>query len=299
VYKKIESRFERKDGAYKVLNVVIQEMSSLRDFKLQNVSKMVVNGEVVFKLDFIAAVYINNYYFFNVFRRYNSPYNIVIEDMHGDIHLHQDRTIRASLARVFCLNEDVADHLYVRKVTSYAHNGPAPSGLMELTDMRWTEVQARYQAVDVHFEGILPYYPSASTATATATTTATSESAPVSSPTPPSTPRSQMIPPFIEPPPAPIKAKKEQSVSDEDNEIAEILLSLNKPRITIPSTDDSVRECDGPTLSMRWSDVLKRKRSCFCEMDSESASESASESESESEYMVLRNGVKIPKLRFD
>jgi hypothetical protein len=160
-------------------------------------------------------------------------------------------------------------------------------------DMRWSEVQARYQAVDVHFEGILPYYPSASSTTATAT--ATTESAPV----PPSTPRSHMIPPFIEPPPAPLKAVREHVFidedSDEDSEIAEILLSLSKPCISIPSTDDSVRECDGPTLSMRWSDVLKRKRSCFCEMDSESDAES----ESDADYTVLRNGVKIPKFRFD
>ncbi len=280
-------------------------MSSLRWSKLENVSKMVVNGAVVYKLDFIAAVYINDYYFFNVFRRYNSPYNIVIEDMHGDIHLHQDRTIRASLARVFCLNENAADHLYVREVTSYAHNGPAPSGPVEIMDMRWSEVQARYQAVDVHFEGILPYYPSTS-----ATSTNASVSVPVSTPTPPPTPRSQMIPPFVEPPPAPIKPVREHVFideddsdkdSDEDIEIAEILLSLSTPRVIIPVTDDSVSESDGPTLSMRWSDVLKRKHSCFCEMDYDADSESNAESdaESESDYTVLRNGVKIPKLRFD
>jgi hypothetical protein len=266
-------------------------MSSLRDIKLQNLSQMVVNNVVTFKLDFIASVYINNCYFFNVFRRYNSPYNIVIEDMHGDFHLHQDRTIRASLGRVFCLNENAADHLFVCEVTSYAHNGPAPSGTVEIVDMRWTEVQGRYQAVEVYIEGILPYYPSSGTYGTKSTVPVPSASASV---TVPSTPRSQMIPPFIEPPPAPVKVAKGPVMSD--NEAAEILLSLNKPHISIPSTDESVRECDGPTLSMRWSDVSARKRLCYCEMDSESESQSESESESDSNYMVLRNGVKIPKL---
>jgi hypothetical protein len=122
-----------------------------------------------------------------------------------------------------------------------------------------------------------------------------------------------MIPPFVEPPPAPIKPVREHVFidegddkdsdknSNEDIEIAEILLSLSKPRVIIPVTNDSASESDGPTLSMRWSDVLKRKRSCFCEMDYDADSESDAESdaESESDYTVLRNGVKIPKLRFN
>ena len=126
-----------------------------RNQNLINLSQMAMSGQVTYKLDQIASIYINGRAYFNVFRRYNSPYNIVIEDYNGDIYLHQDLMIRESLKTILCLTDYASNNIYTLNATSFKHNGPVPSLAHNMADMRWTEVHAKYQAVSVNFGGIL------------------------------------------------------------------------------------------------------------------------------------------------
>jgi hypothetical protein len=114
---------------------------------------MVMSGEVIHKLDHIATIYINNRYYFNVFRRYNSPYNIVVEDNNDDIHLHQDYTVRTSLKTILCLSDSLANNIYTVNATSIKHNGDVPIG-RDILDMRWTDIHTQYVAITVNFGGI-------------------------------------------------------------------------------------------------------------------------------------------------
>ena len=111
-------------------------------------SLMVINGKIMYKFDHIASIYIDGRYYFNVFRRYNSDYNIMIQDYNGDIYLHQDFTIKDSIDTILCLTSNI----YTIEATSYLHNGPIPS--LEISNMRWTEVHNKYQTVYVNFGGI-------------------------------------------------------------------------------------------------------------------------------------------------
>jgi hypothetical protein len=255
-------------------------MSSLeiRNARLAEISKMVIDGNIVNKLDSIATIFINSKFYFNVFRRYNSPYNIVIEDHNLDFHFHQDHTVRTSLKNILCLPDNVASNIYTWTATSYKHNGPVPCMDKDMADMRWSEIQAKYHAISVNFGGIFydidysPLFPT-----------------PCVSGNVPSTPRAQMIPQEREVPSAP-----ERPIKTEDHSTANILLSLSIPQVT---GDFTMSETDGPTLSMRFSDIMKRKASrhpvsCYCQMDDD---DSDYEDESNN-YTVLRSGTMIPKI---
>jgi hypothetical protein len=254
----------------------------IRNERLAQLSQMVVNGQICHKLDHIATIYINSRFYFNVFRRYNSPYNIVIEDPNSDIYLQQDHTIRTSLKTVLCLPDYEASNIYTWNATSYKHNGPVPSVDKDIADMRWSEVHGNYHAISVNFGGIFHYEHIM--------------------PTPeqdvkdecPSTPRSQIVQSPLNPPNAPERPSR----TKEDIEAANILVSLSIPQNSDPF---GLRESDGPTLSMRFSDILNRRNmaSCYCQMDEECDEESDNEYDEddydENNFIVLRNGTLVPK----
>jgi hypothetical protein len=258
----------------------------IRAQRLNDLSKMVVNGAVVSKLDHIATIAINGRQYFNVYRRYNSSYNIIIEDTNCDVYLHEDRTIRSSLAQILCLPYWESGNIYTWNATSYMHNGPPPSVTMDIADMYWTEVQDRYQAVAVNFGGI--FHSLHSVAEETYEDVKEEDDTP-------STPRDQILQTPTDPPGAPERPPSRQSM-----EAAHILLSLSIPHIDDPWAE---REDDGPTLSMRFEDIQSRKRVrepvCYCEMhgsDDESDDEfDDDETVDNNNYTILRNGTMIPK----
>ena len=254
-------------------------MTDIRNQRLAELSQMVIAGQITHKLDNIATIYINGRHYFNVFRRYNSAYNIVIEDTNNDIYLHQDYTVRKSIQTVMCLPDYEAGNIYTWNATSFKHNGPVPSLTHDIADMRWTEIQAQYQGVSVNFGGIFynDYIPQV------ATENVDDEC--------PSTPRDQIRSAPTTPPGAPERpVATQQPISDV--EAANILMTLSIP----PASHAFVlRECDGPTLSMRFADIKKRKRdehvSCYCQMNSDDDN-----TDDENNYTVLRSGTQIPKV---
>jgi hypothetical protein len=285
-------------------------MSSLqnRNESLVDISKMVIDGNIVHKLDNIAIIFINNKFYFNVFRRYNSPYNIVIEDYNSDIYLHQDYTVRTSLKNILCLTEYDASNIYTWTATSYKHNGPISITNKDIVDMRWSDIHRHYQAINVNFGGIF-------------NNNSVQDQIP-------STPCDQMIPELTTPPSINEKAVL-STITNEDREVANTLLSL---KIPIFNNEFKMSESDDSILSMCFADIIKNNThnmECYsniCEMNeseipvchsnmvddedddedyntSEDASEDTSEDTSEDydtkdvidNYTVLRSGSMIPK----
>ena len=259
-----------------------------RDARLNELSQLVIDGVVTYKLDHIATVSINSRHYFNVFRRYNSVYNIIVEDNNADIYLHQDYTVRKSLQTVMCLPEHEAAHLYTWNATSYKHNGPVPSMSVDIADMRWTELQTNYQAVNVNFGGIFqdpPTYEFDNVDNTEANNVVLVE--------PPSTPVAQIRSTPTDPPGAPARPP-----TITDKEAACILLTLSMP----PQPRLFMRgESDGPTLSMRFTDVKKRiegrQSSCYCYMNSDDGEDDGEDDreDDDNRYTVLRSGTQIPK----
>jgi len=122
---------------------------------LTQVSEMAVNGSIIYKLDHIATIYIDNLFYFNVYRRYNSPYNIVIQDNNYDIHLHQDYTVRTSLKNVLCLQDQQSNMFYTDYTYSFRYNGPIQNlSSLDILDMRWSEIHYNYQGVIINVNGL-------------------------------------------------------------------------------------------------------------------------------------------------
>lgn len=241
-------------------------MTNYNNNELIELSKMVIGNEITYKLDKIATIYINGRYYFDIFRRYNSPYNIMIVDENDDVYLHQDHTIRKSLKTVMCLPDSESDKMYTSSATSYKHGGPAPHMFCDIADMRWTAVQDQYEAVIVNFEGMFNDTPLAM----------------------PFTPLIHHNPTIV--PNAPTK------ISMSDINAATILMSLS-----IPITENpwALRECDGPTLSMRFEDVRNRINNSMDEDSDDSEYEDneydSEYEEDENNYTILRSGTQIPK----
>lgn len=217
-----------------------------RNTHLADLSLMVDGaGNVIQKLDTIATIHINNRFYFNVYRRYNSPYEIVIEDYNMDIYLHRDYTIRKSLQTVLCLTDYDASLLYTLNATSLKHNSPIPSSDWDIADLQWSEIHAKYQGIIVNFGGI---FNSIMSSTAMPSVTL----------------QNQMISP---------------------------------PDLSIPKFEGGefkMSESDGPTLSMRFSDVMNpeetcSERVCYCQMCED-------DSDVEGNYTILRSGLMIPKV---
>ena len=188
----------------------------IRNERLAQLSQMVVDGHITHKLDNIATININSRFYFNVFRRYNSPYNIVIEDYNGDIYLHQDHTVRTSLKTVLCLPDYDAGNIYTWNATSYKHNGPVPCTDKDVADMRWSEIQSNYHAINVNFGGI--FYNTDYNPPMTPIQTDIKDEFPT-------TPQDQMIPPVLPVPNAP----ERPNVTEDDMNAARILLTLSIP----------------------------------------------------------------------
>ncbi len=230
-------------------------------------SQMVVGGQVMYKFDHIAVIYIDGRHYFNVYRRYNSPYNIMIEDYNMDVHLHQDHTMRTSLKTVLCLPDST--NMYMCCADSFKHNGPV---LTDILDMRWTEIQAQFQAVNVHLSGV--FEPAS-----------TQEDNFYKAP---STPLNQTINPLTEPPP--------------------IIRHSPPSPLIIPELPEEPKAdpSNHPSMSLKYVDVKSGRGDnchigCYCEYDDESddeeyeASEENSEEDSEEEdnYMLLRSGTVV------
>ena len=222
--------------------------------KLLELSQMIVCGQITYKLDHIATVYINCRYYFNVYRRYNSPYNIVIEDYNNDIYLHQDHTIRTSLKTILCLSEHMSNNIYTINATSYKHNGQIPSVSYDITDIHWTDIHTNYVSIILNIGGNF-----------------NDVQTPITQQEVPFTPHNQTIQPII---------ASQSDVKLVEQDAANILLT-----IAIPKFDNEFKqsESDGPTLSMSFADVLRRNSIplCDCEM-SEDSSRSSTDSEDSS-----------------
>lgn len=257
--------------------------TSPRNQRLAELASMVVNGEKTYKLDHIASVNIDGRFYFTVFRRYNSPYNIIVEDYNDDFYLFQDETIRQTLANILCLSEAEEYQLAPQSTFSFKHNGPAPLAT-DVLDMSWIDLQGRFEAVNMNLNPFSTY----------SDTRWDSVKEEEYEDDTPSTPRDQIIEPQQEPPGAP-----ERPYTQEDYRAAHLLLTISIPQMDDPFVE---RECDGTPISLRHGDIAsgqKRRREpeCYCDFHSDEEYEEAAaeDEEDEANYTILRNGTMIPK----
>ena len=129
-----------------------------RNNALDAMCEISLNGYTTKKLDFLGTIHIYGVHYFNVFRRYNSVYEIVLEDFHGDFHFHKDYTIRQSLQHILCLSNEQMEGIYTRHATSFKHGSCPMTSMHDAPNIHWSELQQQWQAAALDFGGILEDY---------------------------------------------------------------------------------------------------------------------------------------------
>jgi len=120
---------------------------------------MLINGQPVSKLDYVAHISIHGSGYFNVFRRYNSRYEFLVEDLNGDIHFHKDVTIRQSLQAILCLTDEQMATAVIVYATGFKMQTPISLAI----DTHWSELHREHHGAMITVEGILEDYPHAAT----------------------------------------------------------------------------------------------------------------------------------------
>jgi hypothetical protein len=123
-----------------------------RDQQLNLFSEIVINGRITRKLDFLGTVSIYNWQYFNVWRRYNNPYEIVLEDQNGDFYFHHDCTVRQSLQRILCLTNEQMKNIMTLEVIPFKTQSIVHQNVV---NVRWTEIQQRWCGASINLGGIL------------------------------------------------------------------------------------------------------------------------------------------------
>lgn len=118
---------------------------------LDRLSEIIIDGVVTRKLDFLGTVFIHGRHYFNVFRRYNSAYEIVLEDLLGDFHFHRNYTVRESVQRILCYTDEAIRELYSHDVVAFKNQAPVYE---QVVDMRWSEIQGRYAGAAIRLVGV-------------------------------------------------------------------------------------------------------------------------------------------------
>lgn len=115
---------------------------------LSTLSEMLIQGNIISKYDLIAVIHIHGYHHFNIYRRYNSSYEIIIEDYVGDFHFHQNQTIYESLRSLLCFSDIQMATTYVTQVI-YIRDFSSPFA-ENLLHLRWTDIQEHFSAAIIH-----------------------------------------------------------------------------------------------------------------------------------------------------
>ena len=248
-----------------------------RNNALDAMCEISLNGYTTKKLDFLGTIHIYGVHYFNVFRRYNSVYEIVLEDFHGDFHFHKDYTIRQSLQHILCLSNEQMEGLYTRYATSFKHGSCPMTSMHDAPNMHWSELQQQWQAAALDFGGILEDYHRSCEQIKNEVVDPILEGE-LEAPLPPlddlpplqiqGTPCVLHAPLKIPYAPLQERTKPQQININLDSDTAEILLSLRKR---------------GTNLSDRFTEMENKKRTWTQLSESESEDEEQEEEEEEEE----------------
>jgi len=231
-----------------------------RDQALHDLSLLHIRGDKLFKLDMVAAIYLNGVKQLNVYRRYSSVYEFLLEDNYHTIHFQRDVRVMDSLHHLVGALDD--RHATIHAYSHKHHGAFIHADDFHFESLRWSEFHGRWQGGSIYIE----------------------------------TPREQWASPVS---PA-ASADSSDSVEDyachelyQESEEAfaspEASREASRPEIPMAPTKSSVRRC----LSDRFTALLQKRT--FSETESSEISESEDEESQEDCCTILRSGMKYPR----
>ena len=247
-----------------------------RNDVLHDLSFLSICGQSVHKLETLGTVFIDNLKTFNVFRRCNNVYEILLESDDHTIHFHKNYYVLESLHRLL---GSQMEHLEVVAVYSYRHHGALVSPeACHIPTLRWDELHQMWSGASIYLE---------------------------------SRPQAQQQEQWASPIASPVEEhddytchevyQEESESESESEEESDAFASPEASRPSIPETPakqaqpasahtPSARRC----LSDRFTALLQKRT--FSEMESSEVSESEDDAESqEGTCMILRNGTRYPR----
>ena len=123
-----------------------------RDEILHDLSLLRIHGENIYKLEVLGSIFIDNKKFCNVFRRFNSTYQILLETDDQTIHFQKDIRILDSLSNILGSRMDSVE---VVAAYSYKHHGAfIPSEAFHLPTLQWSELHHTWHGVSLYLESL-------------------------------------------------------------------------------------------------------------------------------------------------
>jgi hypothetical protein len=121
-----------------------------RNDVLNDLSHLNINGQSVHKLESLGTIYVHHRKRVNVFRRFNSVYEILFETDDHTIHFHKNIRVLDSLHQLF--GSDM-ENLEVMEVFSYKHHGAliTPEAF-HLPTLCWNELHYTWGGVSLYLE---------------------------------------------------------------------------------------------------------------------------------------------------
>ncbi len=121
--------------------------------RLTEMSAVVIDGVIVTRLDHLAYICIDNQLFINVYRRYNSPFDIVIVCNNNEIIAQTDGFVIDSVMNAFYLTQEQLSLIQCMTVHSMKYN-------MQLFDhsilnRKWSDIHQLYTSVSINMFGLL------------------------------------------------------------------------------------------------------------------------------------------------
>ncbi len=121
-----------------------------RDQALYDLSLLHIRGDKLFKLDMVAAIYLNGVKQLNVYRRYSNVYEFLLEDNYHTIHFQKDVRVMDSLHHLIGALDD-------RHVTIHAYSHKHHGAFIHADDfhfetLRWSEFHGRWQGGSIYIE---------------------------------------------------------------------------------------------------------------------------------------------------
>jgi hypothetical protein len=120
-------------------------------------AETVVNNERIAKVDCIARIDLYGFWHYSIFRRYNSPYDILVEDIHKNIvHLDMSSTatIRSVISKIRHISAHDVDAICITSNYSLEHSSSIIDIAHRALDMPLIEVQREYAALYLNLEGV-------------------------------------------------------------------------------------------------------------------------------------------------
>lgn len=123
--------------------------------------EMLVNNESLKKVDCIARIDVYGFWYYSIFRRYNSPYDIMVEDIHKNVVLLDTSatTIRQIMKRLMNMSDIASCYMYIAHNCSMEHM----CGMEEIAnyglDRSLLDIQKLYSGIYINIEGVIVAQP--------------------------------------------------------------------------------------------------------------------------------------------